>query len=357
MKICTVVGARPQFIKAAPVSRVLRDARQREVLIHTGQHYDFNMSGIFFRQLQIREPDYNLGVMASSHGAQTGQMLIKIEELLLVEKPDMVLVYGDTNSTLAGALAAVKLHIPVGHVEAGERSYNRAMPEEHNRVLTDHASDLLFCATHRAVQNLAAENMMQGVCYVGDVMYDAWQLFTPLVAQTTILDQLSLEPQGYYVATVHRPANTDAPQNLAGILEAFAQLSAPVVFPVHPRTRKYFGQHGLSPAANVVLVDPVGYLEMLALIKNARAVLTDSGGVQREAYFSRVPCVTIRDEAEFMDTVTSGWNTLSEPTYEAIAAALMKQRPVDIPPPIFGDGTAAQRIVAELNRWTSGSQA
>ncbi len=357
MKICTIVGARPQFIKAAPVSRVLREAGQHEVLIHTGQHYDFNMSAIFFRQLQIREPDYNLGIMASSHGAQTGQMLIKIEERLLAEKPDMVLVYGDTNSTLAGALAAVKLHIPLGHVEAGERSYNRTMPEEHNRVLTDHASDLLFCVTHRAVQNLATENIKQGVCYVGDVMYDAWQLFAPLAAQTTILDELSLEPQGYYVATVHRPANTDVPQNLAGILEAFAQLSAPVIFPMHPRTRKHFEQYGLRPSANVMLVDPVGYLEMLALIKNSRAVLTDSGGVQREAYFSRVPCVTIRSEAEFIDTVTSGWNTLSEPTGAAITAALMKQRPIAPPPAIFGDGTAAQRIVTELQHWKPGSQA
>jgi UDP-GlcNAc3NAcA epimerase len=281
-------------------------------------------------------------------------MLIKIEEVLLAEKPDMVLVYGDTNSTLAGALAAVKLRIPIGHVEAGERSYNRVMPEEHNRVLTDHASDLLFCATHKAVQNLALENITQGVCYVGDVMYDAWRLFTPLAAQTKILDQLELEPQGYYVATIHRPANTDVPHNLAGIMEAFARLPAPVVFPAHPRTRKQFDQFGLNPAANVVLIDPVGYLEMLALIKNSRAVLTDSGGVQREAYFSAVPCVTIRSEAEFVDTVISGWNTLAEPTYDAITAALMKPPPIGTPPPLFGDGTAAQRIAAEMQHWAAG---
>ena len=357
MKICTIVGARPQFIKAAPVSRSLQAAVLHEVLIHTGQHYDFNMSEIFFRQLQIREPDYNLGIAAGSHGAQTGQMLIKIEEVLLAEKPDLVLVYGDTNSTLAGAVAAVKLRIPIGHVEAGERSYNRAMPEEHNRVLTDHVSDLLFCATDRAVQNLAKEGIARGVSCVGDVMYDAWLLFVPLAAQAPILDQLGLEAQGYYVATVHRPANTDVPQNLAGILEALAQLSAPVVFPVHPRTHKQFAQYGLNPSANVRLVDPVGYLEMLALIKHSRAVLTDSGGIQREAYFSEVPCVTIRSEAEFMDTVTSGWNTLSEPNHAAIAAALMKPRPSGTPPAIFGNGTAAQQIVAAMKRGTPVRQA
>jgi UDP-GlcNAc3NAcA epimerase len=353
MKICTIVGARPQFIKAAPVSRSLQADGQQEVLIHTGQHYDYNMSEIFFQQLQIREPDYNLGVTASSHGAQTGQMLIKIEEVLLAERPDMVLVYGDTNSTLAAALAAVKLHIPIGHVEAGERSYNRAMPEEHNRVLTDHASDLLFCATRQAMQNLAVENITQGVSCVGDVMYDAWLLFAPLTARAPILDQLGLKPQSYYAATIHRPVNTDDPQNLAGILEAFARLADPVVFPVHPRTRKQFEQYGLKPAVNVVLSEPVGYLEMLALTKNARAVLTDSGGVQREAYFSEVPCVTIRREAEFMDTVNSGWNTLAEPTPESITAALAKPCPKGTLPPIFGDGRAAQHIVAEVKRWTA----
>jgi UDP-GlcNAc3NAcA epimerase len=357
MKICTIVGARPQFIKAAPVSRSLQAAGQYEVLIHTGQHYDYNMSEIFFRQLKIREPDYNLGVTARSHGAQTGLMLIKIEEVLQAEKPDMVLVYGDTNSTLAGTLAAVKLRIPIGHVEAGERSYNRAMPEEHNRVLTDHASDLLFCATRQATQNLAVENIRQGVCYVGDVMYDAWLLFTPLADQTPVLDRLKLKPQGYYTATIHRPVNTDEPRNLTGILEAFAELSAPVVFPVHPRTRKHFAQYGLKPSANILLVEPVGYLEMLALTKNSRAVLTDSGGIQREAFFSEVPCVTIRSEAEFMDTVTSGWNTLAEPNNESIAAALDKPRPIGSPPPLFGDGMAAQHIAATLLDWKVSRQA
>ena len=357
MKICTVVGARPQFIKAAQVSHSLHADGQREVLIHTGQHYDYNMSEIFFRQLQLHEPDYNLGVTANSHGAQTGQMLIKIEETLLAEKPDMVLVYGDTNSTLAGALAAVKLHIPVGHIEAGERSYNRAMPEEHNRVLTDHASELLFCATRQATQNLAAENITQGVFYVGDVLYDAWLLSAPLAARTGILDQLSLEPQGYYIATIHRPANTDVPQHLAGILEALANLAAPVVFPLHPRTRKHFEQYALKPAANVMLIDPVGYLEMLALTQNSRAVLTDSGGVQREAYFSQVPCVTIRSEAEFVETVTSGWNTLAEPTCAAIMSALAKPSPPGPPPPLFGDGAAAASIAEKLKGWRARQQA
>jgi UDP-GlcNAc3NAcA epimerase len=350
MKVCTIVGARPQFIKTAPVSQVLQEEGHTEILVHTGQHYDFNMSEIFFRQLHIRLPDHNLGVTASLHGAQTGEMLIKIEQVLLAEKPDLTLTYGDTNSTLAGALASAKLHIPLAHIEAGERSYNRQMPEEHNRVLTDHASDLLFCATQAAVQKLAAEGITQGVTYVGDVMYDAWLQFSPLAGNLATLQTLGVSPQSYYLATIHRPANTDVEQNLAGILDAFAQLAHPVILPAHPRTRKQLDQFGIVPLSNIRIIEPVGYLEMLALVKNARTVLTDSGGVQREAYFSAVPCVTIRREAEFMDTVTSGWNTLAEPRPDSIRAALAKPRPTEPQPPIFGDGHAARRVVDTLTR-------
>jgi len=351
MRICTVVGARPQFIKAAPVSRAIAAQGLRETLVHTGQHYDFGMSDIFFEELRIRQPDYDLGVGSGSHGAQTGQILIQVEEVLIAEKPDWVLVYGDTNSTLAGALAAVKLHIPVAHVEAGERSYNRAMPEEHNRVLTDHAADLLFCATQTTVQNLAAEGLYQGVHLVGDVMYDATLHYAPIAAEKVDpLNRLGLSPQAYYLATIHRPYNTDVQQNLTNILNAFAQAPYPVIFPIHPRTRKSIHLYGLDVASNVRVVDPMGYLDMLMLVKHARAILTDSGGVQKEAYFNAVPCVTIRPETELVETVRSGWNTLAQPTPQSILAALSRPRPGGTPPSLFGDGNAAQRIAEIIAR-------
>jgi len=349
MKICTIIGARPQFIKAAPVSRAIAGEQHQEILIHTGQHYDYEMSEIFFEELQLRQPDYNLGIGSGSQGAQTGQMLIDIENVLLAEKPDLTLVYGDTNSTLAGTIAAIKLHIPLAHVEAGLRSYNRTMPEEHNRVLTDHAADLLFCPTQTAVVNLAGEGITAGVHNVGDVMYDA-VLFNSALAEkkADLFDRLNLSPRTYYLATIHRPYNTDNPDHLAGILEAFATLPHPVVFPLHPRTQKFIEQHQLSLAANIRLIPPVGYLEMLLLEKNARTILTDSGGVQKEAYFFAVPCLTIRPETEWVETVETGWNTLANPTPESILSALSRPRPDRAPTPIFGDGQAAQHIVRYL---------
>jgi UDP-N-acetylglucosamine 2-epimerase len=311
------------------------------------------MSAIFFDELQIPEPDHNLGVGSGSHGWQTGQMLIRIEEVLLAEQPDWVLVYGDTNSTLAGALAAVKLHVPVAHVEAGLRSFNRRMPEEHNRVLTDHASDRLFCPTLTAMDNLVREGIGQNADLVGDVMYDA-VLFNAELAEggSTVLERLDLEPGGYALATVHRPRNTDDAQRLQNIVAAFAELQIPVVFPVHPRTRQRLDgadlDSGLPQSSHPRLIEPVGYLDMLVLEKNASLILTDSGGVQKEAYFFAVPCLTLREETEWVETVDAGWNVLVGADREAIVAAASEFKPVGVPPRMFGDGRAAAKIVELL---------
>lgn len=311
-KIFTVLGARPQFIKAAPVSRALARVGLSESIVHTGQHFDALMSDIFFDELDIPKPAYNLEVNSLGHGAMTGRMLEKLEEAMLAEKPDLVLIYGDTNSTIAGALAAAKLNIPVAHVEAGLRSFNRRMPEEINRVVADHVSALLFCPTRAAVANLGAEGITKGVHAVGDVMYD-----TTLAAvkraqgRSTIIEALGLTPGGYAVATVHRAENTDDPARLAKViawLEAAAR-ETPIVMPVHPRTRKLLASCGVVPAG-LTLIDPVGYLDMARLLSRAAAVFTDSGGLQKEAYFHRVPCVTLRDETEWVETIEAGWNRL-----------------------------------------------
>jgi len=351
MKIVTIVGARPQFIKAAPVSRVWRQEHS-EVLVHTGQHYDDNMSAIFFRELDIPEPDYNLGVGSGPHGRQTGQMLMRIEEMLLQERPDAVLVYGDTNSTLAGALAAVKLHIPVAHVEAGLRSFNREMPEEHNRVLADHCADLLFCPTQSAVDWLAAEGVTNGVHLTGDVMFDA-VLHNVEIAQnrSTILANLQLEPNEYLLATIHRPYNTDVPERLKDILAAFVDVDMPIVFPVHPRTRQYITQLNIERLAGskVKMIEPVGYLAMLMLEQNARLILTDSGGVQKEAYFMGVPCLTLRPETEWVETVKAGWNLVVDANRERIVRVVTEHIwPNESPKPVFGDGRAAEKILRAL---------
>lgn len=345
MKIITVLGARPQFIKAAPVSRVLKDEFE-EILVHTGQHYDYEMSKIFFNELDLAEPDVNLGIQASNHGDQTGKMLAGIEQVLLDQRPDSVLVYGDTNSTLAGALAAVKLHIPVFHIEAGLRSFNKRMPEEINRVLTDRVSDLLFCPTSTAVDNLRAEGLEKGVYLSGDVMYDA-ALFNAELAKTRsgIIEELGLSPGDYYLATVHRPVNTDSHLNLMNIISALGSLDLEVILPLHPRTRKALKSSGIEVAERIHLIDPVGYLDMLSLEKNARGIITDSGGMQKEAYFFGVPCITMREETEWMETVDTGWNRLAGADPDKIikavtAAKVMKDRPA-----LFGDGNAAGKIV------------
>ncbi len=330
MKVVSIIGARPQFIKCAPVSRELRQVAQ-EVLVHTGQHYDDSMSGVFFRELGIPDPDYHLGVGSGGHGQQTGEMLKKIEEILLKEEPELVLVYGDTNSTLAGALAAAKLHIPVAHVEAGLRSFNRRMPEEINRVMTDHLSDLLLCPTETAVENLRREGVTTGVHLVGDVMYDALLDSVERAQQTsTILKRLGVEPRRYLLATVHRAENTDQLSKLEGIMAAFrtlAESGQKIVFPVHPRTRKQLGKLSLGSPGQLLMIDPVSYLDMVLLEAMARLIATDSGGIQKEAYWLRVPCMTLREETEWIETVDSGWNRLVGTLPNQIVTAAQEARP------------------------------
>lgn len=349
MKIVSVIGARPQFIKAAPVSRVLRQTHT-EILVHTGQHYDENMSAVFFAELDLPQPDVNLGVGSGSHGAQTGAMLAGIEQVLLAEKPDWTLVYGDTNSTLAGALAAAKLHIPVAHVEAGLRSFNRAMPEEINRVLTDHIADLLFCPSQTAVDNLTAEGITHGVHLVGDVMADTLA-YAAVRAQThsDIIQRLGLTEKGFLLATVHRAENTDDPARLRAILDAFAALNEPIVFPLHPRTRNRIESLNLkSEIRNLKSIAPVGYLDMVRLEQSARMILTDSGGIQKEAYWLGVPCVTMRDESEWVETVQVGWNVVVGADTARIVAAVQEFAPPESHPALYGDGKTAERIVEHL---------
>jgi len=348
MKVASVVGARPQFIKAAPLDRELRRLCTH-VLIHTGQHYDYSMSAVFFEELQIPEPDYNLGVGSASHGRQTGEMLIRIEETLEQERPDCLLVYGDTNSTLAGALAAAKLHLPVAHVEAGLRSFNRSMPEEINRVLTDHVADILFCPTETARSNLSREGIAQGVFNFGDVMCDAvLQSREVLDRPSSLLSPLGLLPGSYLLVTVHRPSNTDEEQNLSSILDALRETGEEVIFPAHPRTRQALARLGYEVPSNVRLLEPVSYVNMLLLERNARLILTDSGGMQKEAYFFGVPCITLREETEWVETVEAGWNLLVGASKPRILQAARDFHPQGHRPEIFGDGRASERIAHHL---------
>ncbi|MEZ4561152.1 MAG: UDP-N-acetylglucosamine 2-epimerase (non-hydrolyzing) [Thermomicrobiales bacterium] len=352
MKIVTVVGARPQFIKAAAVSHVLRE-HHVEVLVHTGQHYDANMSDIFFTELRLPEPDIHLGIGSGSHGAQTGAMLTAIEAVLIEQRPDILLVYGDTNSTLAGALAASKLHIPVAHVEAGLRSFNRVMPEEINRVVADHLATWLFAPTAEAEKNLAGEGITNGVHVVGDVMIDAVRQYAPeLSREPPAVAGQALQPGTYYLCTVHRAENTDSPTRLRQIFAGLDCLEMPVVLPMHPRTRNRLARFAIEPGRNVQIIAPVGYLEMLRLQKQATCVITDSGGIQKEAYALGTPCVTLRTETEWVETINSGWNRLCSLEPEAILCAVaamsappLRKRPR---PPHFGDGHAAERIASIL---------
>jgi UDP-N-acetylglucosamine 2-epimerase len=349
MFIVSVVGARPQFVKAAVLSRTLR-ARHEELLLHTGQHYDDLMSDVFFRELRMAAPDVNLGVGSGSHATQTARALEGIEGVLTARRPDLVIVYGDTNSTLAGALAASKLGIPVAHVEAGLRSYDRSMPEETNRRLTDHVASWLFCPTETAVTCLRREGIVEGVHHVGDLMYDSLLAALPRVKQieTDVLASFEVEAGAYCVATVHRAANTDDPATLRALLEAFRRLECPVVLPLHPRTRDAMSRAGVTASRNVRVVGPVGYFEMVALERNARVVLTDSGGVQREAYFLAVPCVTLRTESEWPETAADGWNVLAGADPDAVVRAAERPRPQTPPRRSFGDGHAADKIVEIL---------
>lgn len=350
MKLLTVVGARPQFIKAAPFSRAVR-ARHAEVLVHTGQHYDVQMSDVFFDELGLPRPDHHLGVGSASHGVQTAQMLERLEGVLQRESPDVVVIYGDTNSTLAGALGAAKLGIPVAHVEAGLRSFVRTMPEEINRVVADRVATYLFAPTQTAMDNLAREGVMHGATLTGDIMYDALVQHAPLAEKkSSILADLALRPGQYSLATVHRAANTDDPHRLADIIDGLALLRESVIVPLHPRTRAALMATDIEIEPPIRIVDPVGYLDMLVLEKNARMVLTDSGGVQKEAYLLGVPCVTLRDETEWIETLSDGWNVLAGSNAERILAAARRARPERDPPPVFGDGHAAERMVEALER-------
>lgn len=328
MKIISVVGARPQFIKLSALSKELRKEHQ-EIILHTGQHYDDELSKIFFSQLSIPEPDYNLGIGSAEHGEQTGRMLKGIEEVLLFERPDLVIVYGDTNSTLAGALAGAKQNIPIAHVEAGLRSFKKSMPEEINRVLTDHVSSLLFCPTKTSVENLRKEGITKGVYLVGDVMYDSLREHIKRAEKNSqIMKKLNLSKKDFYLITIHRAENTDIKGNLKRIVKILTELDKKTVFPVHPRTKKCLSEFGLlnklESKDHLLLVDPVSYLDMLVLEKNAKCILTDSGGVQKEAFFLKTPCLTLRDETEWVETVGSGWNRTCGLSHRKIQTFLHK---------------------------------
>jgi UDP-GlcNAc3NAcA epimerase len=347
-KILSIIGARPQFVKIMPITRAVSSVFQH-VIVHTGQHYDDPMSKVFFRDLHIPAPQYNLGVGSGTHASQTAAMLVGLETVLNKERPDLVMVYGDTNSTLAGALAAAKLDLPVAHVESGLRSFNISMSEEVNRVLVDRISALLFCPTRTAMENLANEGIRKGVVHSGDVMLDALLMCKPDANRSVwMMERLGLTKRGYYLATVHRAANTDDRQRLLQILEAFGRLDRPLVFPMHPRTKRAIERFELSLHANVRLLDPIGYLDMLSLEMNARKILTDSGGVQKEAYCLSVPCITLREATEWVETLDNGWNTLVGAETDAIVlAAHARFVPGERGEP-YGHGHASENICSIL---------
>lgn len=352
MRILTVVGNRPQFIKAAAVSGRLRE-RHEELLVHTGQHHDDSLSRIFFSQLGLAHPERELAIAGGSNTSQTARMLAALEPLLTEVVPDAVLVYGDTNSTLAGALAAAQAHVPVVHVEAGMRSFDRAMPEELNRVLTDHLSDLLLCSSQTAIENLQAESLAERARVVGDVMVDVALRWQPAArANVEVPAAYGLQPRSYLLLTAHRAGNVDDRERLRALVELIKALPAPVLFPMHPRTRTRLREAGLSSELEDVdglrLTDPLGYIEFSALVCQARAVLTDSGGVQKEAYLAGVPCVTLRANTEWVETVHSGWNTLVDLDTDAALEALAHEPPSERPQ-LYGDGHAAERCVAAID--------
>jgi len=351
----TVIGARPQFVKAAAVSRVIAahnatagGRRIDESLLHTGQHYDANMSEVFFTELGIPAPRHHLNVGSGSHGRQTGDILIGVERVIQAEKPDLVLVYGDTNSTLAGAMAAAKLHVPVAHVEAGLRSFNRAMPEEINRILTDAISDLLFCPSQTAMEHLSREGNARGVHLVGDVMYDSvLHHAQQSEAKSSIVRHLGLSAGEFALATLHRAENTDQPGRLQALLTTLSELPMPVILALHPRTRAAQKQAGPLPGGRLRVIEPQGYLDTLALIRAARMVLTDSGGMQKEAYWLGRPCVTLREETEWVELVDAGVNRLAGTSSERVLAGFEWANTLRMPAEttLYGDGHAARRIV------------
>lgn len=351
MKVLSVVGARPQFIKAATVSRIIRKSPEvKEILLHTGQHYDENMSEVFFRELYIPIPDYNLEVGSGSHAEQTGSMLKGIEKVLQKEHPDCTLVYGDTNSTLAGALAASKLHIPVAHVEAGLRSFNRAMPEEINRIVTDRISDLLFAPTCTAIDNLLHEGLAENTCFSGDVMFDSVMYYQDRIRREPAKYHTAGVPENYLLATIHRAENTDNLENLRNIFLAFSRIDHEILLPIHPRTRKILTKSVTVPR-NVKIIDPVGYMQMLSLTMNAGKILTDSGGLQKEAYFLGKQCVTLRTETEWVETLHDNWNIIAGTDPDLIGMAVAGDPPEAPPKEGFGNGNAAEIILENLLRF------
>ncbi|MCJ7690780.1 MAG: UDP-N-acetylglucosamine 2-epimerase (non-hydrolyzing) [Clostridiaceae bacterium] len=350
MKILTVIGARPQFIKAAAVSNVLRKEHQ-EILVHTGQHSDDNMSKIFFDELEIPKPDYNLDIGSGNHGHQTGSMLIKLEELYLKEKPDLVLVYGDTNSTLAGALCASKLLIPVAHVEAGLRSFNMNMPEEQNRILTDHLSKFLFIPTLSAQNNLQHEGITKGVYNIGDVMYDGILHFKEIAnKKSSIISKLKLNDKEFFLCTIHRAENTNSIERLGSIISALNDSGEKCILPLHPRTKSYIKDYGLKFSDNIEIIEPLGYLDMIQLEMHCKKIITDSGGVQKEAFFMGKPCITLRDETEWIETVENGWNIIVGTNKEKIIDAIREFSPSRKQDNIFGDGDASTKILNIINK-------
>jgi len=357
MRVLTLVGNRPQFVKAAAVSRALRE-RHEEVLVHSGQHYDDDLSAVFFRELGVPAPDHELGVGSGPDGEQIGRIMHAFEPVAADAGADVALVYGDTNTTLAGALSCARLRIPLAHVEAGMRSFDHSMPEERNRVLTDHLSDVLLCSTETAVRNLEREGAATDIELVGDVMADVALAMAPVAARTSqALTRLQVEPGGYLLVTAHRAGNVDDPAALGRLVDLLLALPLPAVFPVHPRTHERLAAAGelerLERTDRLTLTEPLGYLDFLALLQEAAAVVTDSGGVQKEAYLAGTPCVTLREETEWTETVELGWNRLVGLDTEQALAALNGIGPPPARPDLYGGGTAARRVVEALERWVS----
>jgi UDP-N-acetylglucosamine 2-epimerase len=353
MKIISIVGARPQFIKSAIISKYLRKYHN-EIIIHTGQHYNKELSDIFFNQLKIPEPNYNLGIGSGSHGYQTGNMLIKIEEVMIKEKPDFVLIYGDTNSTVSAILASSKLKIPSGHVEAGLRNFDLAIPEEINRIVTDHLATLLFAPTKTAVFNLRKEGLVNNVFLTGDVMFDMLlQNIEIAKEKSNILNELNLKEKEYILATIHRPENTDIPHNLSNIFNAFRSSKEKIVIPLHPRTIKESKKNSIDIKSfnNLIIIKPKGYLDFLKLLINAKKVITDSGGVQKEAYLLKIPCITIYDSTSWVETVKDGWNILVKAEKGGIINAINSFNPNGKQGNYFGDGNSSIEIVELINKF------
>lgn len=357
MRVLTLVGNRPQFVKAAAVSRVLRE-RHEEVLVHSGQHYDDELSAVFFRELGVPAPDHQLQVGSAPDGEQIGRIMHSFEPVATATQADIALVYGDTNTTLAGALSCARMRLPLAHVESGMRSFDDSMPEERNRVLTDHLSDLRLCSTEVAVTNLEREGITEGVELVGDVMADVALAMAPVARQTSEAgSRLGLQPGRYLLVTAHRAGNVDDPEALGRLVEILGALPLPAVFPVHPRTRERLADAGvleqLEQHDSLTLTQPLGYLDFLALLQESAAVVTDSGGVQKEAYLAGIPCVTLRDTTEWTETVELGWNRLVGLDVQQVLAALNGLQPPTSRPALYGGGQAARRVVEALGRWAS----